>query len=384
VNVDRLIDEAKAKTGLPEGGSETFRPGFEQFVSAYNRSRTLTPAGRTVNEGYVVESLAARFVIEDWIVHHQGVVENDVVRPLFILGLPRAGTSLLLNLLCQDRTRRVYWHWEGHREVPPVQATRLLDDPRIAQRVREIDAAIANQEVNPQHHLEMGDEPTECFWPLARDFKCYLWLTRTQVPDYFHWLLHEADMEAAYRHHKRTLQVMQSLAPGRWTLKFPTHGIAIHALLAVYPDARIILTHRDPADPVASACSSVRYVLERTNTDVDLKYLGHETAELIYESVMRPTAARETHAAVPFYDLHYRRFIANPIDEVRRLYEFLGEPLTPPCEAAMRAELVRQEGRRTRVGAHRYRLEEYGWSHAALYTTFREYLERYEICRETK
>ena len=377
-----MIRKAVAKTGLQERGSASFRPALEKFVSEYNRSSTVTSEGDTTNEHYVLEALGARFAIEEWIVRHPEVLEKEVERPLFILGLPRAGTTVLLNLLRHDPARRVYWHWEGHREVPPARACHFQDDPRVARRTAEVEAGIASGAIDLRHHVEMGDEPTECFWALGQDFKSYIWMTRTQVPDYFHWLLRDADMEAAYRHHKHALQVMQSQAPGRWTLKFPTHAVAIDALLRVYPDARIIVTHRDPSKPVGSSCSSVRHVLALNNHSVDMNYLGYETATLQSESVKRVAAARGAHPEVPFYDFHYHRFIIDPIAEVQRIYNFLGETLTASAEAAMHDELVRQEQRRKIAGEHRYRLEDYGLSHASLDAMFGDYMDRYGIARE--
>lgn len=379
LDAELLIEEAAAASAVPPDDSDSYRPGLERFLAESQRSETLTGAGRAAVRSAVIDALAARFKIADWTRRNPEILDRPVERPLFILGMPRAGTTLLVNLLGLDQRRRMYWHWEGNREIPPAEIGHRLDDPRIARRVAEVDAGFASGALDPHFHVEMGDEPTECFWPLAQDFKAYPWLVQTQVPAYFEWLLNEADMVVAYRHHKRVLQVIQSRWPGRWTLKFPSHAAFLEALLTVYPDARIIMTHRDPAKPVGSTCSTCGHILSLNNSDIDAKRLGDETLRLLAASANRAMAARDAHPEVPFYDFHYRKFVADPLGEITRIYEFLGEDFTPSLETAMRAQLDQDRKRRAIHGEHRYRLEDYGLSHAALKPVFANYVERFGI-----
>lgn len=373
-----LIMKATEQAGVPARG-ESFRPGLDIFLRESGCSQTLTQTGRAAVKAAVVDTLAARFRIEDWIARHPEVLDRPVERPLFILGMPRAGTTLLVNLLQLDQRRRMYWHWEGNREIPPAEAAHRFDDPRIARRVAEVNAGLESGALNRHFHVEMGDEPTECFWPLGQDFKAYPWLVQTQVPGYFDWLLGEADMEAAYQHHKRVLQVMQSRWPGRWTLKLPSHAASLDALLAVYPDARIIMTHRDPAKPIGSTCGTCRHILSLNNDEIDAAYLGHETTQLLAASVHRAMRARDAHPEVSFHDLHYRRFVADPIREIRAIYEFLGEAFTSEIEQPMRSAIEADRRQRKAHGRHLYRLEDYGLSRATLTPIFAEYAERFAI-----
>jgi hypothetical protein len=343
------------------------------------RSTRLKPGALEGVAAFIVQTLIARFKVEDWFATHPEVADTPVERPLFILGMPRAGTTLLLNMLRMDPRRRVFWHWEGNREIPPVEAAHLHDDPRIARKVAEVDRMIETGVLPRNHHVELGDEPTECIWQLGQDFKGYPWLVQTQVPAYFEWLMHEADMVAAYSYHKRVLQVLQSRAPGWWTLKLPSHAFAIDAILKVYPDARIIFTHRDPVKPIGSSCSLCEQILIQQNDSVDREHLGYETAKLLALSAQRVSGARDANPQVPFMDMHYKTFVADPMADVRRLYAFTEQDLPDKLAAEMQRVLDKHNAERDLHGAHRYRLEDYGLSRASLKPMFADYIERYGV-----
>lgn len=376
-SVDALV--ARATRGQLPPESTSWREGLSRFLADLAKSRSLLPGARVGIEKYAVTTLRARFAVESWLADHPAAATAPVESPLFILGMPRAGTTLLLNLLRFDPQRRVYWHWEGNREIPPVQTEHLFNDPRIAVRVAEVEAMLDSGALPRNHHVELGDEPTECNWPLGQDFKAYPWLVQTIVPDYFEWLMNDADMVAAYRYHARVLRVLQSAAPGRWTLKFPSHAMALPALLDVYPDARIVMTHRDPIKPVASSCSLVEQILSLQNHSVDRKAVGYQTVTLNLLGAQRMTAAREAHPSTKFFDIHYKAFVADPLTTIRALYAFEDMILVPEVEAKMRAALDRQRAERNRSGAHRYRLEEYGLDVHSTRSAFGDYIERYDI-----
>lgn len=364
---------------MPPRGEDSLRPGLERFLDEYARSKTATPQGRAVTDAFILEVLCARFRIEDWVHRHPEVLDRPVEKPVFIVGLPRAGTTSLFNLLAHDPKRRFYWSWENNREVPPAHRDHMHDDPRIARKVAEVNAALEMGLIDHRQHVEMGDQPSECIMLLAQDFKSYLWLSRAIIPDYFEWMLNEADMDAAYRHHYRALQVMQSQAPGKWMLKLPNHAQAIDAILRVYPDARIIVTHRDPVNAVGSSCDAERFFLSQGNSGLDLAQLGSQTMQLLTTEMDRIMAARKADPDALFHDFHFRRFVADPIAEVRRLYEFLGDALTEPVELAMRGELRNAETIRKEAGAHHYELSDFGLSREIILPRFARYVAQYDI-----
>lgn len=370
---------ARAAEGQALPASDSWRVGLELFLRDLAKSKTLLPGARENIEAYAAATLNARFAVENWLAEHPAAAAAPVARPLFILGMPRAGTTLLLNLLRFDPQRRVYWHWEGNRELPPARTAHLHDDPRIPQRVAEVNAMLDCGALPRNHHVEHGDEPTECNWIMAQDFKGYPWLVQTIVPDYFEWLMQEADMLSAYRYHSRLLRVLQSSAPGSWTLKFPSHALAVEEILAVYPDARIVMTHRDPLKPVASSCSLCDQILSLQNHTIDRKALGYQTLKLNALGAERMSAARDAHPEASFHDIHYKQFTRDPLAAIRALYAFEGMDLPPEAEAQMHAAFDRHNSAREVAGAHNYALEDYGLTLAGLDRAFGDYVDRYGI-----
>jgi len=382
LNAGTLISQASERSGLKIRGEETFRPGLEHFLEDFARSDCVTPKGHLAVEQLILTTLEARYRMGDWIHIHPEVLETPVVQPVFILGLPRAGTTMLVNLLALDPQRRVYWSWEALREIPPVEQSHLYDDPRIARKVAEVNAALACGLLDHRHHVEMGDEPAECTFLLGQDFKSNLWLSQTPVPRYFEWLYEKADMRAAYRYQQRALKVLQSRAPGKWTLKLPSHAPFIGPLLDVFPDARIVVTHRDPIKPLPSSCAADMHFIGLISKGADAVYIGDETMKVFEASIDRVEAARVARTDVPFHDCHYRRFVIDPIAEIRRLYDFLGDELTPDVEARMTRAVRAYETRRKEAGANVYRLEDYGLSRDRIEARFADYISRHGIERE--
>lgn len=372
-----IVAQCRGDRSLPI--SETYLPGLEIFLRDLDRAATLLPGARQSIEQFATATLSARFDIEDWFADHPEIGAKPVTRPLFIVGMPRAGTTLLLNMLRFDPQRRVLWHWEGNRELPPAKAAHMHDDPRIAARVRSVNAMLDSGALPRNHHVELGDEPTECIWPLAQDFKGYPWLIQAIVPDYFEWLMHDADLTAAYAYQRRYLQVLQSDAPGAWTLKLPSHARAVEEIIDNFPDARFVFTHRDPVKPVASSCSLCDQILGLQNSDIDRTALGYQTAKLNALGAERMSRARDAHPEVQFMDIHYRAFTRDPMATVRTLYEFEGLELTGEVERAMQSALDRHNADRIVAGEHRYRLEDFGLTIGQLDRMFCDYVERYAI-----
>ena len=181
MDVEELIEAAAAIAGPGVPGETSYRAGLAELVSDYNASPYTTPSGRATMRSMLIDTLRARFEIDRWLDQHPEVLERPINKPLFIIGMPRAGTTMLLNLLRHDPARRVYWNWEANHELPPARSSELHTDPRIGKRVAEINAAVDSGFLDPRHHVEYGDEAAECVVPLARDFKSYIWLVGTQA-----------------------------------------------------------------------------------------------------------------------------------------------------------------------------------------------------------
>jgi sulfotransferase family protein len=333
-------------------------------------------------ESQIVGNLVNRLQVVDWIGSHPEVVNERIERPLFVLGLPRTGTTLLSYLLDADPARRSLMRWEAMSAVPPPEAATFATDPRI-DAARESQAML--DAINPAFkaiHYEAPDGPTECVAILSQEFKSLLWETEANVPSYGAWLL-ECDYASAYAYHRRELQLLQSRAPGRWALKSPGHCFGLDALIAEYPDARFVMTHRDPVVVCASVCSLVR-CLSGTFTDADHgDYINRHWPDVMAEAVRRVMefrAARHHDAEGAFFDLAYEDLVADPVGSVRKAYAHFGDELSPAAEAAMQ-DYAAANPKGTH-GSHRYDLDGLGLDGGALRERFSEYEQHYGVHRE--
>lgn len=243
---DDVISEACGLAALADFGGDSFRDGLEVYCGSINDEAQLNELGETAIRANVVACLVNRLRIVDWAQQHPDVTEARIAAPLVVIGMFRAGTTFLSYLLEQDHRNRALLRWEAGDSVPPPSPSTLRVGPRVEAARMGGDML---EQINPRlraiHHEE-PDGPTECIAVMSQDFKSLSWEAISNVPAYGRWLL-GADQTSAYEYHRLGLQVLQSGGVrGRWTLKSPHHALALDALTAVYPDAQLVLIHRDP------------------------------------------------------------------------------------------------------------------------------------------
>jgi Sulfotransferase family len=379
VDQERLIGTACEQTGLGDFGSDSFREGLDRYVDALDAEAELSEVGTLALEAQVTGNLVNRLRVVDWVARHPEVRDQQVIAPLVVVGLPRTGTTLMSRLLGCDPNRRALMGWEARSCVPPPEAATFTTDPRIEEARVASEMLDALNPAMKAIHYEPPDEATECVTLLAQDFKSLQLSIVANVPSYDDWLL-GCDQTSAYEHHHLVLQLLQSRAPGRWSLKTPQHSIALDALFGQYPDARLVVMHRDPVRVVASLCS-LATVLMGTFSDAD--HRGTITthwpriAGVIVDRLMR---YRDDHDDESFLDVQYADLVADPLATMKRIYAWAGDELTPAAETRMRAYVV--ENPQTRFGTHRYSLEGTGLEPGELEERFGPYRDRYEIPRE--
>lgn len=376
---DEVLRAAQARTGLTEIDSDSWREGLGVLLDAIAHSSDVDEQGRKVLEEDYVEALSNRLRVHRYIQDHPQVLAARIERPLVILGLPRTGTTLASYLLDQDPQRRSLLNWEATDSIPPPTTATLRSDPRCLAKLeqqKKLAAAMIAAKIHIPH-WEDADGPTECIFVQAQDFKAFSLEASSPGSAYSDWLL-QCDMTSAYQYHKRVLQVLQSRAPGIWSLKMPSHAVHIDALLATYPDARLVWTHRDPYKATASLCSILMFGKSRSLADrIDRLALGRNTIKQVQAHLQRAMMARARIGEHRFYDLHYASLMRDPIGEMRRLYRWAGDDLSSEVEQRMRAWL--QARPQDRFGRHEYSMEQYGLTKLQLEPLFADYLARFPI-----
>jgi Sulfotransferase family len=379
---DDLLAEACEKTGLDDFGPDDFREGLAVLCESIKGEARLNELGELAVRDTVVNSLANRLRVFDWIRRHPEVARERIEAPIVVIGMFRAGTTFLSQLLDQDPHNRALLRWEASDSAPPPSPANFRSGPRV-------DAArLSNdmlEELNPRMtaiHHEDAAGPTECIAVMSQDFKSLSWEAITNVSAYSRWLL-TSDQGSAYEYHRSTLQVLQSGGVrGQWTLKSPHHALALDALTAVYPDARLVLLHRDPVVLCASVCSLIS-TLSGTFSDADhTAYVAEHWTAMLEESVKRIEAFRAAHPEHPIVDVQYADLLDDPLGTVDDLYAACGAELDPGARDAMAAYVTAHP--KTEFGTHGYDPAEFGLDAGELAERFAGYVDRYDVAVESR
>jgi hypothetical protein len=379
MDVAASMDAAQAQTGLDDFGPETdaMVEALTVLVRSANDDADLDEQGEAVFGGMVVSLLTRRLEVERWYADHPEIGDQEIASVLFGVGLPRTGSTALSYLLAQDRSVRSLRMWEANQPIPPPELDGEDDDPRFL-AAREAMAGLGSVPEEIRSMLpSSADGPAECLELLNLSFRCSMLDTVAQTPSYGAWLV-DCDFGPAYRYHRRVLKLLQwRRPPNRWRLKTPAHMFGIDALDAVYPHARFVITHRDPAKVMASLASVETAVVRMYTGKADPQYFGRHCVDDWDLALRRFLAFRDRVGEARFFDVAFADLQADPIGTVRGLYEWLGEDLTPETATAMQEWWDGSQEDRHAGGGHRYTPEEFGLDADELHERFAYYSERF-------
>lgn len=373
---DALIATAIDQTGLEDFGGDSYREGLEIYCESVSTDAQLNGFGAMAIPGSVVSALANRLRVIDWATRHPEVAEERIDAPWIVIGIFRAGTTLLSYLLEKDERSRPLLRWEAGNSVPPSQGDHRRD-PRV-EAVRA--GAETLDKINPRVKIVQSEEPdgpTECISVLNQDFKSLAWEAVANVPAYGQWL-RATDHRSAYDYHRLMLQTLQSGGVrGRWSLKSPHHAMRLDALHAVYPDARLVVLHRDPVVLCASVCSLIT-TLTSTFSDADhVAYIARHWTQMLEDSIEGIDAFQAANPDVKLHHVYYADLARDPLDTMRRTYQAFGDVLGGQALDAMTAHV--ESHPKGRFGRHGYDLAEFGLDADAIRERFSGYVSRYEV-----
>lgn len=355
-----LIDQARRETGLHDLGDPSFRDPLRRLLESMDSDARLNPLGRLASRYDVLRLLSNRLKVEEDRKRHPEIAGEEVRRPLIITGLPRTGTTLLFNLLALDSGNRALLTWESMHPSPPPETASRRDDPRIRLAGRQIRWFHRMVKDFDRIHPVGSRLPVECLIVQSHSFLTYQFETTHRMPRYLDWLKGQS-LLPAYRLHRRFLQHLQWRCPGeRWVLKAPAHMFDLKSLFTVYPDACVVMTHRDPVDVAASNASLTATLRAAFSDEVDPFEVGPECSLRWAEAIGRAMTSRDQGCAAPgrFFDLPYRDLVADPPAAARAVYAHFQIPFPPDLDD--RLEAFRRQNPKDRFGAHRYTLEEFG------------------------
>ncbi len=375
-SAEELVAHTIERVELGDFGGDTFMTGLQALIESLECDARLDDATTTGVETTMSHRLENRLRVEAWYAAEGTGTDDAVEGPLSIMGLPRTGTTAVGNVMSLDPQFRPLRVWEELDLCPPPVLEREHDDPR---RIAYIESTAALHEQMPElaaMHLYDTDATAEDVHLLGLEFRSQEMTLPVFV--YRRWW-READMTDVYRYHRRAIVLLQSnRPPNRWLFKSPYHCYHLDAIVEIYPDARFVMTHRDPIKAIPSAVSFITALYPPgARVGHDLRELGPHYAEHLRIGLELEIAARRRVGPDRFLDVHHRDYVADPMGQLERIYEFAGLGLTPATRKAM--EQWHATNRSGAHGVHRYIPEEFGLRDDQLRSDFRFYTDEYGI-----
>lgn len=357
--IDDLHASATKRTGLDDFGADDYTEALGVLLDSYARDETLTPLGSKMSRFFLRGALVARLLAEDAFARHPEHADVAIERPIFVTGLPRTGTTALHRLLGADPSHQGLQMWLAEMPQPRPPRETWESDPAF----QAIEAGFAQHHIdNPEFmgvHYMSAAELEECWQLLRQTFLSISYECLAHLPTYSSWLARQ-DWTRAYARHRKNLQLIGLNDPGkRWVLKNPSHLFALDEIMAAYPDALIIQTHRDPGTAMASACSLAARATDGWSDTFRGETIGRDQLDLWARGLDTFTAARANYDPAQFVDVHYEDFTADPLGTVGAVYDRFGIEMTAGAQKAM--ETMHAESRTGgRKPAHRYALADFG------------------------
>jgi hypothetical protein len=378
-DVDGLLEDVASQLGLDDYGDPSFRNGLEPLWWSGFHEGDLTEIGVLAFEGQIRMNLANRLRVLDWHRAHPELASTRVEAPIVLVGMPRSGTTALSHLLAADPDNRSLLAWEATESIPPPTTATYQTDPRFeAARSTTSPTELLNPEFKAIHHDE-PDDAMECTVLHAQHFQSLIYSTVFNLPAYDEWLL-PSQWHGAVRYHEQVLQVLQSECPGRWQLKSPQYGLLLDELFETYPDARLVVTHRDPVKIAASTFSLLRCLTGTFTNDDHTQYIVSHWPDTLSALLDRAMDARDRIGEESFFDVAYADLVRDPVAVVGSIYQRFGIEWNDEKEQYFRE--FHAANPQHKYGTHTYSLAEVGVERGPLDERFARYTERYDVPRE--
>ncbi len=375
-----IISEAENKTGTPDT-DPAVGSNLERLVESLNHGGGLSQPGAALTHKLFVMDTVNRLESLKWVQEYPEIAEEPIIAPVFLMGLPRSGTTYFQYLFDSDVRFRLIRTWQSMMPNPPPG----FDPASVETRRRawaEMRAAQPTFEGFDALHLYDQDGSDECHAFLQQSYGAAGLQNLFRVPDYFDYLTDELDLAETYRIHKRQLQLLQwRQEPKPWALKYPNHVIAMNEILEVYPAARFVMTHRDPVQTLASIAKmtfNLRGV--RTAGAVDAHEVGQHMLHFVQRHIDRIMAFDRGEHGNRVVHVDYYALIDDPVAEMRKIHKGIG--IDTPDEIADTVGAWHRANPKNARGRNDYTIEQWGLDGDAAAEQFGDYMQRFAIPRE--
>jgi hypothetical protein len=376
INANKVIKKAVKKSGFKEAIPKNIIEGLNKMVDSLNNDAKLNTFGKIAIKTLLERTLYGRLKVEQHFADHPEVEDIKIKEPIFIIGMPRTGTSILHALLDQDHYHRSPLAWECLLPFPPPSPSDYSTNAQFKTIEKEFEQLFRLvPDFRKKHYME-ANSPQECLGINALDFNTFQISAQAYVPNYIDWFANEADKLGTMKFHKRFLQYLQSggVKSERWLLKSPVHLLRLPEIFEVYPDAKVIMTHRHPNNIVPSASSLISSVRSLYSDSEEPNRTGQEQAETWSNYFERFVDIRKNlkkeHQII---DLKFDNFIEHPMEVLSMLYDQFQWELTE--EVKQKFQVFLEANPKGKHGNHEYALKDFGLTESEIETKFEVYLK---------
>lgn len=385
INTEQILTEASQRAGgADDFGAPQFTASLELLVKSLNEEAELNDIGAMIASERLLQHAVNRLLYIKDRKQYPEIANEKIVKPVFIIGMPRTGSTILHDILAQDPRNRAPLTWELMFPSPPPERSSYLTDPRIEQceaTFPDIDAMIPGFKAM---HPMGATLSQECVMMMADCMCSGLFHNQFNVPTYQDYIDNDAPWEDVYTFHKQQLQHMQWRCKGdRWVLKTGAHLWSLEHLLHEYPDARIVFTHRDPVQSMTSYASLTRLVRTMSTDHIDPEAIAADWIPRLAGSMQHALDVRENlldkgkYPEARVYEMYFDDFAGDQYSEIKRIYEAFDIDINDEAEQVMRAFIA--DNPKGKHGEHRYKEEDYGINPAEVRQHYARYIERFNL-----
>jgi len=373
----QIVDAACRRNRLRDYGEEEFLDALAILVKSVNEEAGLNTTGRFITAQRIIGVLGNRLRAQKLFNEHPGILDQKTAPLIIITGLQRTGTTRLHRLLAADPYTRSLASWEALNPAPflPYEPRKPDRRKKIAQRSERALSFLA-PDFFAVHPVE-AEAPEEDSILLDFSFLSPVSEATLRVPSYSSWL-EKQDMAPAYTYFEKLLKLLQWQRPaGRWVLKTPHHMNCLDIVFRMFPDARVIQTHRDPCVTVASICSMIAHGRGVFSDLIDPVEIGIEWSKKQSCMVNAAKRVRDCGYEDRVLDVFFDELTADPMNQVMRIYEFAEMDFTQAARKAVDMEI--KTGVKDRYGSHSYSLKDFGLDAVTIRGMFAEYCKNYGL-----
>jgi len=383
-----ILEEAGRRTGgLTDLGddADVYVEGLDRALDSLRTEADLNELGHMIARERMLSHTTNRLGYVDDRKTDPAVAGQEITKPVFIIGMPRTGTTILHDILASDPANRAPMTWETMFPSPPPRAETFTTDPRIAACAATFPA---QEEQIPEFKAihPMGAELSqECVTMMGEAMITPLFHNQFRVPSYEDWVDTDAPWSTVYSFHRRQLQHLQAHhSLDRWVLKTGAHLWGLDHLLETYPDARIVFTHRDPVKSMTSYASLTTLVRGVGSDSVDPAEVAADWIPRLRDVLLNGIHVRQAkdYPDALFYDVLFTDFVQDQFAVVESIYDAFDLPMSDEGARAMQAFIA--DNPPGKHGVHAYHPEDYGIVPAEVRADFAEYVDHFGLPPEEK